>query len=141
MQNSTPPTSKALLSELASISTMQRGTLAEEYRQGRSADGKGTVRLGPYFKHQCWQDGRNQSRRVPAHEAPLLREDIANGLRFDAITEQLAAATIAHTCELRSTQRQALSEEKKESKKNSIKLAPKPCSPKQRASSPKRSSK
>ena len=55
-----------LLAQLAAITSMERGALSEEYREVPAADGRGTLRLGPYFKHQCWEEGRNRSARVPA---------------------------------------------------------------------------
>ena len=138
MSHSNQPDRQSLLAQLAAITTMQRGTLAEEYREVPAPEGKGTIRLGPYFKHQCWQDGRNLSRRVSVHEVALLREDLSNAQRFDALTEQLAQANIASTRQLRATQRQALQEDQIESKKNSSKHAQKRSSPKPSASSPRR---
>jgi mannitol-1-phosphate/altronate dehydrogenase len=93
MTDSTHPDAirKAILSELASITAMARGTLAEEFREKPAGDGTGTVRLGPYFKHQVWEDGRNRSARVPAACVDQLREQMQNAKRFDALTAQLAA--------------------------------------------------
>lgn len=139
----TPPSRQAtrqdLLDQIASITTMQSGTLAEEWRERPSPDGESTVRLGPYFKHQAWQDGRNVSRRVPAAEAAQLREDIDNAKRFEQLTSELAHINIEHTMELRASQTDAPRnpEIKKNSKPKSSKNAsrkPKPSSPK-----PKRS--
>jgi len=90
-----------LLDQIAAITTMQPGTLAEEYRDGPAPDGKGTVRRGPYFKHQVWKHGRNVSRRVPAGEAAQLREDIDNAKRYEQLTRQLAELNIEHTLTLR----------------------------------------
>lgn len=106
---------------------MQRGTLAEEYRTQCAPDGKGTVRLGPYYKHQCWEAGRNLSRRVPAHEVPLLRQDIANAQCFERLTKQLADVTVAQTRSLRTAQVDAmrtLDEQARAGKKNFRKNAP-----------------
>lgn len=92
---SDPRQREALLAQLASITTLERGTLAEEYRERPAREGGGTVRLGPYHKHQCWERGRNCSRRVPALEVEQLRQDIRNGRHFDRITGQLAEIAIA----------------------------------------------
>jgi hypothetical protein len=110
-----------LIDQLSAITTMQRGTLAEEFREHPSPDGKGTVRLGPYFKHQCWEDGRNLSRRIPADQLPALREDLANGRHFDQIAEQLARLNIEHTRALRTAEASVTSpdSEKSAAKKNS----------------------
>lgn len=131
----------SLLRDLAAITTMQRGTLAEEYREHPSPDGKGTVRLGPYFKHQCWENGRNLSRRVPAREVPALREDLANASRFAEITARLAEITVAETRALRAAQAEAALASDPQSlaaKKNSRKNARPKNSAKPSASSPKR---
>jgi hypothetical protein len=92
-----------LLDQIASITTMRLGTLAEEYREHPSPDG-GTVRLGPYFKHQVWQDGRNVSRRVPVAEAATLKLDTEEAKRFHQLTEQLAQLNIQHTIALRTAE-------------------------------------
>lgn len=92
---------RSLVDQIAAISTMQPGTLAEEWRERPGPAGTGVVRLGPYYKHQVWKDGRNVSRRVPADEAVLLREDIENARRFEQLTDELAHLNIEHTLALR----------------------------------------
>jgi hypothetical protein len=137
--SSSPHCRQHLLDQLAAITTMQRGTLAEEFREHPSPDGKDTVRLGPYFKHQCWEDGRNLSRRIPAHQVPALREDLANGARFNQITEQLARLNIEHTRALRAAEESATSTDAEESaaKKNSRRSASPSATRRPRASSRK----
>ena len=93
---------QSLLEQIASITTMRPGTLAEEYREHSTPDG-GTVRLGPYFKYQVWQDGRNVSRRVPAAEAATLKRDTEEAKRFHQLVDQLAQLNIQHTVALRAT--------------------------------------
>lgn len=44
------------------------------------------------------------SRRVPANDVPLLREDLINAQRFEALTEQLAQLNLANTRQLRDQQ-------------------------------------
>ena len=90
----THSTRTALLAQLGSLTAMARGTLAEEVRERTAPDGSGSIRLGPYFKHQVWADGRNQSARVPAPCVDQLREHLQNGERFDQLTDQLAALAI-----------------------------------------------
>ena len=92
---------QSLVDQIAAISTMQPGTLAEEWRERPNPEGIGVLRLGPYYKHQVWKDGRNVSRRVPAAEAALLREDIDNAKRFEQLTQELAHLNIEHTLALR----------------------------------------
>jgi len=91
-----------LLTELAELTAIERGTLYEEYREVPDPNGPGTVRRGPYFKHQCWEEGRNRSVRVPAPQADLLRQDLAQGLQFDAVTKELAALALAESRQRRS---------------------------------------
>ena len=98
------PLRQALLDQIAAITTMLPGTLAEEYRQHPSPDGRDIVRLGPYFKHQIWQNGRNVSRRVPAAEAATLKLDTDQAKRFHQLTDQLAQLNIQNTIALRATE-------------------------------------
>jgi len=109
---------QSLVDQIAAITTMQPGTLAEEYREHPDTDGKGGVRRGPYFKYQCWHDGRNLSRRVPATEAAQLREDVDNAKLFGQLTAQLAQLNIQHTLALRAAESSTVTEAR-ESKKNS----------------------
>ena len=134
---------QALLDQIAAITTMLPGTLAEEYREHPAADGHGTVQLGPYFKHQVWRDGRNVSRRVPAAEAATLKLDIQEAKRFQQLTDQLAQLNIQQTLALRAAEATVAGTiaEKKTSKPNAL---PKntakqnPTSPKSAANSPKK---
>lgn len=104
-----PPiaTRESLIAQLATVSHMQRGTLTEQYIQRPAPDGKGTVALGPYYKFQVWEDGRNHTRSVSADEVDALREDIANHHIFQQIFHQLAAQIIAETRQLRASRRAA----------------------------------
>lgn len=140
----TPPESveaarRSLLDQIAAITTMRPGTLAEEWRECPDSSGEGKTRVGPYFKHQVWQDGRNVSRRVPADEALLLREDIDNARHFARLTGDLARVNIAHTLALRASSSPA--PDTGEAKKNSTPKQAARSSPKPKPSSrkPKRS--
>jgi hypothetical protein len=114
------PLRQTLLDQIAAITTMQPGALAEEYREHPDPSGQGVVRRGPYFKYQIWRDGHNLSRRVPADEAATLKLDIDNAKRFHQLTAQLAQLNIEHTLALRGTQTAAahVIAEKKTSKPN-----------------------
>jgi len=92
-----------LLAELGNLTSIERGSLYEEYREVPDPNGSGSIRLGPYYKHQCWEGGRNRSARVPAQQATALRQDLAQGLQFDAVTRELATLALAE-----SRQRRAL---------------------------------
>ena len=84
-----------ILQEMAGIQQMEKGRLTPEYREGMQ-DGK-RVKLGPYYKHQCWEDGRNRSRRVPAQEAESLREAVEGYHHFRDLADEYAELTIQMT--------------------------------------------
>lgn len=84
-----------LIHQMASLQSMEHGSIKAEYRAS-SADGL-ACQVGPYYKHQVWQDGRNVSRRVSAEEAPGLQAAIANRQRFEALAAQFVDLTVAHT--------------------------------------------
>jgi alpha-ketoglutarate-dependent taurine dioxygenase len=115
---STEQIRQSLVEQIAAITTMQPGTLAEEYREHPSPDGKSVVRRGPYFKHQCWHDGRNLSRRVPVIQAAQLRQDIDNAKLFGQLTAQLGQLNIQHTLALRTAEASTVAEVR-DAKKNS----------------------
>lgn len=121
MDNPSPYQSQreAILSELASITTIERGTLAEEYREVPDPKGGGTIKKGPYFKHQCWENKKNRSKRISAQEVPLLREDLENGQLFGRLVEQLAELNIADARDRRRSLAQSGPKSDRDAKKNS----------------------
>lgn len=128
----------AVLAKLASVTSMERGTLTEEYREHLAPNGPGTIRSGPYFKHQCWEKGRNRSVRVPAQCVDMLREDLENAQRFDELTARLAGLAVENS----RARRAALSAEKERAsgiaaKKNSRRSASKKDTVRQKPSSPR----
>jgi hypothetical protein len=84
-----------LIHQMASLQSMEHGSLKAEYRT--NSGGGQTCPVGPYYKHQVWQNGRNVSRRVSAEEAPGLQAAIANRQRFEALAAQFVDLTVAHT--------------------------------------------
>ena len=88
---------RQILEQMAKIECMEKGRLSEEYRETHK-DGK-MVRLGPYYKHQCWEDGRNASRRVPAAEVERLREGVDGYHRFRELADEFVVATVEMTRE------------------------------------------
>ena len=127
---------QATLKKLADITAIERGTLTEEYRERPAPDGNGTVRRGPYFKHQCWEKGKNRSVRVPSGQVVQVREHLENGHRFDELTATLEQLAI----EEGRSQRVALSDMPVsadiESKKNSTRNVSKKDTGKRKPSSP-----
>lgn len=136
MKTNQHPATQPLLDQIAAISTMERGKLTEEFRTKAAADGTETILLGPYFKLQAWERGRNFSRRVPAAEVPALREDLANFERFNELTGALAEEIITRTRSKRRTGTTSHDTPSTTAKKNSTK---KPA--KKGITRPKRSSK
>ena len=86
---------ETLLKQMGEIETMSRGKLTEEYRE-RNVDGK-TIKRGPYYKYQVWEDGRNKSRRVKADEAQQLRQGIEGLDKFKKLSSEYIDATIELT--------------------------------------------
>ena len=96
---------KRILEQMEQIDRMELGTLREEYRMG----GNGEKR-GPYFKHQVWKNGRNQSCRVRKEEAALMKEATEGYARFQELAGKFVDVTVAMT----------RVEESEHSKKNGI---------------------
>jgi len=84
-----------ILVEIAQINAMEKGRLTEEYRDSYK-DGN-PVRLGPYYKYQRWENGKNVSRRVPATQVEELRQAVEGYHRFKALTEEYAQLTVEMT--------------------------------------------
>jgi hypothetical protein len=125
-----------LLAQLASLTSFDFGTLAEEFREVPDPEGEGTLRRGPYFKHQRWQNKKNHSSRVPAQCVDALREQLQKGQQFDTITQQLRDHGIASARAERQVlvEQGAVSPEIHSAKKNSKKNASKPATQKPKPS-------
>ncbi len=54
---------------------------------------------GPYFKLQCWENGKNCTRYIPPAQVPLLREALAGQARFPELVQQYTQLVIAETRE------------------------------------------
>ena len=80
-------TPQAILRELAQIQSLDRGSL-HVIRQGPS---------GPYYNHQCYEDGRNVSRYVPADQVAELQADIADYQRFQQLVQQYVQLLVERT--------------------------------------------
>ena len=83
---------KQILEQMEKIECMEKGQLSEEYRE-KQKDGK-TIRLGPYYKHQCWENGRNRSRRVSVSEVEHLREGVDGYHRFRELADEFVEVTV-----------------------------------------------
>ena len=97
MTPSISPQIRNILEELSSIRSMERGKLSEFHRTRPKPGGKGTVRLGPYYKLQSWEEGRNRTRYVAAGELAELKRNLANHERFKQLVAELEQAIIGRT--------------------------------------------
>ena len=73
-----------LLQQVAAIPAMERGKLSP-HSSGR------------HNKLQCWQEGKNHTRHVPADELPALQNALAGYAQFRQLTEQYADLVIHET--------------------------------------------
>jgi len=81
------PTPEAILHDLGQIQRMERGSVSV-LRQGPD---------GPYYNHQCYEDGRNVSRYVPGDQVAELKEAIAGYHHFQQLTEQYVQQVVERT--------------------------------------------
>jgi hypothetical protein len=102
-----------ILQQMNTLTRMERGKLCRQSR------GPGTP---PFFKLQCWHQGKNRTRYVPADEVSAVQEALANHRRFQQLAEQFVTLTVAQT------RQQAADERKKNSptSKPSATAKPKP---------------
>jgi len=84
---------QALLNEMLQIRWVVRGTFEEQMLPVRHRDRKEPVWRGPYFVLARWTQGKTHSRRIPASEAPRMREGTQNYKRLKELCEQFAAVT------------------------------------------------
>ena len=73
-----------LLEQIAAIPAMERGKLSL-HSSGR------------HHKLQCWQEGRNHTRHVPADELPAVQSAMAGYAQYRQLTEQYAQLVIQET--------------------------------------------
>jgi hypothetical protein len=113
MKNIISKQTKTIIDELANIDRMERGKLTSEYRTKPVSAGDEPIILGPYYKLQAREDGKNRSRRIPVDEVPALEQDIANYKQFKDLVSDLENTIINNTREQRASE--------SSSKKNSAK--------------------
>ncbi len=80
-------TPESLLHALAQIQSLDRGTLSI-LRQGPN---------GPYYNHQCYENGRNVSRYVPAEQVEELQAALANYQQFQQLVQQYVTLLVERT--------------------------------------------
>ena len=127
MTPSLSPRIRNLLEELSSIQSMERGKLSEFHRLRPKPGGKGTVRLGPYYKLQAWEQGRNRTRYVTAGELAELKRNLANHERFKQLVAELEQALIERTRRAEAAargERGVTGEAKKTARRNAVRKIP-----------------
>jgi hypothetical protein len=87
------PTKSQIMAQIAQIQLMERGKLSSYAFAERSG------KSGPYYKLQCWDNGKNCTRYIPAEQLPLLQQALAGQAQFQELTEQYAQLVIAETRE------------------------------------------
>ena len=92
-----------ILQAMNSITCMERGKLCSQARGPSSP---------PFHKLQCWHQGKNHTRYVPADEVPLLQEALAGHQRFQQLAEEFVDLTVA------ATRREREAERKKNSRRS-----------------------
>lgn len=102
-------TKQQLLQQIGAIDCMERGKLsAYSFKERPGA-------AGLYHKLQHWENGKNQTRYVPADDVPSVEAALAGYARFEQLTEQYAQLVIAET-----RQNLAGSEKKKSRKPSAL---------------------
>jgi hypothetical protein len=81
------PTPQSLLQDIAQIQSLDRGTLSV-LRQGPQ---------GPYYNHQCYENGRNVSRYVPADQVLGLKAAIEGYHRVQELMAQYVQLLVDKT--------------------------------------------
>ncbi|MCK5130707.1 MAG: hypothetical protein KAR40_00965 [Candidatus Sabulitectum sp.] len=85
-----------ILKQMAQIDSMAKGSLNTEYRETKKKGGE-KVQLGPYYKYQRWENGRNVTRRVSAEEAEQLKKAVDGYHRFLELADEFVAISVEMT--------------------------------------------
>jgi Arc/MetJ-type ribon-helix-helix transcriptional regulator len=84
-------TPESVLSEIAAIPTLERGTLCPMRRGGG----------GQYYNLQFWRDGANRCEYVRKADVAAVQEAVENWRRYQALTEEYAEALEGRTRQAR----------------------------------------
>ena len=77
-----------ILQEMNTLTRMERGKLCAQAR------GRGHP---PFYKLQCWQQGKNHTRYVPAAEVATVQAALAGHAQFQALAEEFVEVTVNQT--------------------------------------------
>src|SRR6266478_4887246 len=78
---------QSVLHDMAQIQRLERGTVSV-IRQGPE---------GPYYNHQCYEEGRNVSRYVPLEQVSELKQAIDGYHRFQQLVQQYVQLMVEKT--------------------------------------------
>jgi hypothetical protein len=87
MAMNSKPTPQSLLQDIAQIQHLDRGTLSI-IRQGPE---------GPYYNHQCYENGRNVSRYVPAEQVAELKAALDGHRQVQTLMAQYVQLMVEKT--------------------------------------------
>ena len=85
------PDKQQILGQIAAIPAMERGKLSAYSFEDRPGA------AGPYHRLQRWENGKNQTRRIPAEEVPAVQAALAGYAQFQQLTGQYADLVVAET--------------------------------------------
>src|ERR1035441_5745390 len=106
---------QVIFQKMARIDQMEHGSLQAEFRPGADP----SHALGPYYKYQVWQEGKNHSQRVAGPRAEQLRKAVEGRQQFEQLAQQCINLTVQHT---RTTR--PVPDAKKNSRRRSAKKQP-----------------
>jgi hypothetical protein len=84
---------QVIFQKMAQIDQMEYGSLKAEFRPGADPGHS----LGPYYKYQVWQEGKNHSQRVAGPRAEQLRKAVEGRQQFEQLAQQCIELTVRHT--------------------------------------------
>ncbi len=79
---------KAILKAMGEVVTLRQGSLTEQYISRPDGSGK-KRRLGPYYIHTWYEDGRKRCDHIPRSEAPALEAEIRNYQKMKDLFDEL----------------------------------------------------
>jgi hypothetical protein len=89
MNSKTTP--ESILKEVAAIQRLEKGSLSTIRQTAK----------GPAFNFQRWENGRNRSEYVPAHQATQVQENLQAHVRFETLVASYVEALSARSREER----------------------------------------
>ncbi len=83
-----------VLEEMRSIRAMRPGTVSEQFLKGKRKGSKETVRRGPYYLWQYYEDGKPVRRRLTSDkEVRAAQDEVGNYKRFVRLCKDFEGLT------------------------------------------------